>query len=71
MANCFSELHRTLLFQQKSKETHTFVPLYSDPLKKESSDLIILTLKQTPKKKTPKTFLGKTQPLLSQAHLYR
>lgn len=29
------DVHRTLLFQQKTKETCTFVPLYSDPLTKE------------------------------------
>ena len=66
-------VHRTLLFQQKSKETPTFVPLYRDPLtKKESSDLILLTLKHIATKKTPKTFLGKKKiALLLQTYLYR
>lgn len=29
------DVQRTLLFQQKRKETHIFVPLYPDPLTKE------------------------------------
>lgn len=57
------DVHRTLLFQQKSKETPTFVPPYSDPLTKErklrpdTSNFKTHTHKENPQKLS-----GKKQP---------
>lgn len=55
------DVHRTLLFQQKSKESHTFVPPYSDPLTKERK-LRPDTSNFKTHKENPQNLFGKKQP---------